>query len=706
MCNLVLNNTHKIRSLLGMNHLLHLTKIKKGLAKYATLLLATGLSCSAMAVQYSANFKGTDINEFINIVGQNLNKTIIIDPNVRGKINVRSPELMDEELYYQFFLNVLEVYGVAVVEMDNGILKVKKSSDAKKSNVPVLGDDFDVQGDMLVTRVVRVKNVSVQELGPIIRQFSDQKDGGHVTNYNPSNVLMMTGHASSVNRLVEIIRLVDQAGDQQVDIVKLRYATSADVVSVVDNIYKPASGKSDIPAFLIPKVVADERTNSVIVSGEAQARERAITLIKRLDDELETQGNTKVFYINYAKAEDLVKVLQGVSKTIAEEQKQGAKTSSRGRNDISIEAHPNSNSLVITAQPDIMRSLEGVIAKLDVRRAQVLVEAIIVEVFEGDGVNLGFQWINKQGGMLQFNNGTTVPVGSLGVAGELARDKTIKKTVLGTNEGSANQYEETKEGDLTALASLLGGVNGLALGFARGDWGAILQAVSTDTNSNILATPSVTTMDNEEASMIVGQEVPIITGSQTGNNNTNPFQTVERQEVGIKLKVTPQINDGSAVQLTIEQEVSSVSGATAVDITINKREVTTTVLADDGAMVVLGGLIDEDVQESVSKVPLLGDLPIIGHLFKSTSTNRRKRNLLIFIRPTIIRDSATMNQLSNSKYNYIRTEQQKQKDDGVDLMPTVDTPVLPSWNDALVLPPTYEQYLHSQNVKEQEQKND
>ncbi|ATC96077.1 type II secretion system secretin GspD [Pseudoalteromonas tunicata] len=689
-----------------MNHLLHLTKIKKGLAKYATLLLATGLSCSAMAVQYSANFKGTDINEFINIVGQNLNKTIIIDPNVRGKINVRSPELMDEELYYQFFLNVLEVYGVAVVEMDNGILKVKKSSDAKKSNVPVLGDDFDVQGDMLVTRVVRVKNVSVQELGPIIRQFSDQKDGGHVTNYNPSNVLMMTGHASSVNRLVEIIRLVDQAGDQQVDIVKLRYATSADVVSVVDNIYKPASGKSDIPAFLIPKVVADERTNSVIVSGEAQARERAITLIKRLDDELETQGNTKVFYINYAKAEDLVKVLQGVSKTIAEEQKQGAKTSSRGRNDISIEAHPNSNSLVITAQPDIMRSLEGVIAKLDVRRAQVLVEAIIVEVFEGDGVNLGFQWINKQGGMLQFNNGTTVPVGSLGVAGELARDKTIKKTVLGTNEGSANQYEETKEGDLTALASLLGGVNGLALGFARGDWGAILQAVSTDTNSNILATPSVTTMDNEEASMIVGQEVPIITGSQTGNNNTNPFQTVERQEVGIKLKVTPQINDGSAVQLTIEQEVSSVSGATAVDITINKREVTTTVLADDGAMVVLGGLIDEDVQESVSKVPLLGDLPIIGHLFKSTSTNRRKRNLLIFIRPTIIRDSATMNQLSNSKYNYIRTEQQKQKDDGVDLMPTIDTPMLPAWNDALVLPPTYEQYLHSQNVKEQEQKND
>ncbi|OUL57396.1 type II secretion system secretin GspD [Pseudoalteromonas ulvae] len=689
-----------------MNHLLHLKKIKKGLAKYTALFIAAGISCSAMAVQYSANFKGTDINEFINIVGKNLNKTIIIDPNVRGKINVRSYVLMDEELYYQFFLNVLEVHGIAAVEMDNGILKVKKSSDAKKSSVPVLGDESEVQGDMLITRVVQVKNVNVQELGPLIRQFSDQKDGGHVTNYNPSNVMMLTGHASSVNRLVEIIRLVDQAGDQQVDIVKLQYATAADVVSVVDNIYKPATGKNDVPAFLIPKVVADERTNSVIVSGESQARERAITLIKRLDNELENQGNTKVFYLNYAKAEDLVKVLQGVSKTIADEQKTAAKASSRNRNDISIEAHPNSNSLVITAQPDIMRSLEGVIAKLDMRRAQVLVEAIIVEVYEGDGVNLGMQWINEKGGMLQFNNGTTVPVGSLAVAGEMARDKTITDNVIGGDTGNVTPIEKTVEGDLTALASLLGGVNGLALGFAKGDWGAIIQAVSTDTNSNILATPSVTTMDNEEASMIVGQEVPIITGSQTGSNNSNPFQTVDRQEVGIKLKVTPQINDGSAVQLTIEQEVSSVSGATAVDITINKREVTTTVLADDGAMVVLGGLIDEDVQESVSKVPLLGDIPILGHLFKSTNTSRRKRNLLIFIRPTIVRDSATMNQLSNSKYNYIRTEQQKQKDDGIDLMPASTTPILPEWNDELILPPTYEQYLHSENKKLQEKKDD
>ncbi|MBE0358016.1 type II secretion system secretin GspD [Pseudoalteromonas aliena] len=683
-----------------MVQVLHLKKIKKGLAKYAALFLAASISLSVSAVEYAANFKGTDINEFINIVGKNLNKTVIIDPNVRGKVNVRSYELMDEALYYQFFLNVLEVYGYSAVEMDNGIIKVEKSSDAKKSNVPLITEGSDASGDMMITRVVRVKNVSVQELGPLVRQFSDQKDGGHVANFNAANVMMLTGHAASVNRLVEIIRSVDQAGDKRVDIVKLKFATADDVVSVVDNIYKD-NGKGSVPEFLIPKVVADGRTNSVIVSGEGQARTRAIELIKRLDGELESQGNTKVFYLNYAKAEDLVKVLQGVSKSLTDDAQGGAtKTRSRSKNETSIEAHPDSNSLIITAQPDTMRSLESVIERIDIRRAQVLVEAIIIEVMEGDGVNLGLQWISEQGGMLQFNNGKTVPVGSVAVAAELARDKTVTKTIIGTESGKPTQYNETSEGDYGPLASILGGINGLALGVIKNDWGAIIQAVSTNTNSNILATPSITTMDNQEASILVGQEVPIITGSQTGSNNANPFQTVERQEVGIKLKVTPQINDGSAVQLTIEQEVSSVSGATAVDISVNKRSIKTTVMADDGGMVVLGGLIDEDVQESVSKVPLLGDIPVLGHLFRSTNTTRKKRNLIVFIRPTIIRDGISMNKLSFNKYNFIRGEQFKQREDGIELMPATDSPILPEWNDELVLPPTYEDSLRKQNAQE------
>jgi len=688
-----------------MVQVLHLKKIKKGLAKYAALFLAASISLSVSAVEYAANFKGTDINEFINIVGKNLNKTVIIDPNVRGKVNVRSYELMDEALYYQFFLNVLEVYGYSAVEMDNGIIKIEKSSDAKKSNVPLITDNSAASGDMMITRVVRVKNVSVQELGPLVRQFSDQKDGGHVANFNAANVMMLTGHAASVNRLVEIIRSVDQAGDKRVDIVKLKYATADDVVSVVENIYKD-SGKGSVPEFLIPKVVADGRTNSVIVSGEGQARTRAIELIKRLDGELESQGNTKVFYLNYAKAEDLVKVLQGVSKTLAEDGQGTSKTRTNNKNDASIEAHPDSNSLVITAQPDTMRSLETVIDRLDIRRAQVLVEAIIVEVMESDGVNLGTQWISEDGGMLQFNNGSTVPVGSLAVAGIQAQDTTTTQTIIGTETGNVTSYDETTEGDYTALASLLSGVNGLAFGLVKNDWGAIIQAVSTDTNSNILATPSITTMDNEEASMIVGQEVPIITGSQTGSNNDNPFQTIERQEVGVKLKVTPQINDGSAVQLLIEQEVSSVSGATAVDISVNKRAITTTVMADDGGMVVLGGLIDEDVQESVSKVPILGDIPILGHLFKSTNTTKRKRNLIVFIRPTIIRDGVNMNKLSFNKYNFIRGEQMKEKEDGIELMPNSDVPLLPSWDDELILPPTYEEHLKALSSKERAERED
>ncbi|MEC4091538.1 type II secretion system secretin GspD [Pseudoalteromonas rubra] len=683
-----------------MGRKLHLTKIKKGLAKYAALLFAAGLSLSVSAVEYAANFKGTDINEFINIISKNLNKTIIIDPNVRGNINVRSYELMDEALYYQFFLNVLEVYGYAVVEMETGVLKVVRSSDGKKANVPLVGDGDMDSGDVMITRVVEVKNVSVQELGPLIRQFSDQKDGGHVTNFNSANVMMLTGHAASVNRLVSIIKSVDQAGDQRVDIVRLQHATADDVVQVVEKIYKDG-GKNQVPQFLIPKIVSDNRTNSVVVSGEVQARTRAIELIKRLDEELKNQGNTQVFYLNYAKAEELVKVLQGVSKTLQEEAQGGSKTRTRSsQNETSIEAHEDSNSLVITAQPDTMRSLASVIEKLDVRRAQVLVEAIVVEVQEGDGINFGLQWITEKGGMLQFNNGTTVPVGALAVAAEQARDKTVVRTQAGTEDPTKiTEYNETVEGDLGALGSLLGGINGLAMGVVKNDWGAIIQAVSTDTNSNILATPSITTMDNEEASMIVGQEVPIITGSTASENNSNPFQTVDRQEVGVKLKVTPQINDGTAVQLTIEQEVSSVSGATAVDISVNKRAINTTVIADDGGMVILGGLIDEDVQESVSKVPLLGDIPFLGHLFKSTNTTKRKRNLLVFIRPTIVRDSRSMNELSHAKYKFIRGEQTKQREDGIDLMPLQDAPILPQWDDAMVLPPTYEEFLSEQNEK-------
>ncbi|WP_259368521.1 MULTISPECIES: type II secretion system secretin GspD [unclassified Colwellia] len=660
-------------------------------------------SADIHAAKYSPNFKGTEIDEFINIVGKNLKKTMIVDPNVRGKVTLRTQDQLTEKQYYQVFLNVLEVYGFSAVEMDNNVVKVIRNKDAKTSSIPVVGNENPGVGDEMVTRVVEVKNVTVRELTPLLRQLSDQAGGGNVVNYDPANVIMLTGTAAVVNRLVNIIERVDKAGDQDVQIIKLQYASAAEMVRIVEAMHKSDQGKSGTPTFLIPKIVADERTNSVIVSGESQARSRVAKLISRLDSELETNGNTRVYYLKYSKAEDLVKVLEGVSKSIEAENAgaQTSKQSSKKRN-VSIDAHEDTNTLVITAQQDMLRSLEEVIRKLDVRRAQVLVEAIIVEVFESDGISLGVQWFSEDGGFTQFNNGPA-PISAVAAAAEAAQPTPGTKGSTVTSESGAttiNPNQDDIKGDYSLAATLLGSVSGGMFGIMKNGWGAIIQAVSNDTNSNILATPSITTLDNEEAHFLVGQEIPILTGSTAGSNNGNPFQTVERQEVGIKLTVTPQVNEGSGVQLTIEQEVSSVSGATGVDISINKREIKTVVMADSGATVVLGGLIDEDVQESEQKVPLLGDIPFIGHLFKSTTTSTRKRNLMVFIRPTIIRDGKLMNEISKEKYNYIRATEIRKQEEGLSLMSDEKMPLLPEWNDQLTLPPSFDEYMKESQSKD------
>lgn len=679
----------------------HATKVKSFLCTCIIVGSLLSSNVFAQAAEYQPNFKNVEITNFIDIIGKNLKRTIIVDPNVRGKISVRSYDLMTQDQYYQFFLNVLQVYDFAVVEMPNGILKVIRSKDAKSSNIPVV-ESTDFNGDEMITRVIPVYNVPVRDLAPILRQLNDQSGGGNVVAHDPSNVMMITGRAAVVNRLAEIIERVDRAGDEEVEVVKLKYASASEMVRIIDSINN-SQGKQTANAKAGPRLVADDRTNSVIVSGDVKSRQRLINLITRMDQELESSGNTRVIFLNYAKAVDLVKVLQGVSASIQSDSQgntQQRRSSSSSSRDISIDAHEDSNSLVITAEPDMMRSLEEVIRQLDIRRAQVQVEAIIVEVFEGDGVTLGVQLVSEEGGGTQFTNGV-VGVGSLGVALREAEDTITTITTL-SNDGTPVETTDTKEGNLTPLATLLGGANGMIAGIVKNGWGAVVQAVSTDTNSNILATPHLTTMDNEEAFFIVGQEVPIITGTSTGSNNSNPFQTVERQEVGIKLKVTPQINEGDAVQLTIEQEVSSVSGATSVDISINKREIKTTVIVDDGGTIVLGGLIDEDVQESISKVPILGDIPILGHLFKSTTTSKRKRNLMVFLRPTIIRDGVTMNEISHRKYNYIRAQQLDRQSQGIPLMPFESGPALPPWDDKLTLPPSFDEYLLE---KEKQDKN-
>ena len=657
------------------------------------------LFCSQVnAATYSPNFKNTEITEFINIVGKQLNKSMVVDPNVRGKVNLRSYDALTDEQYYQVFLNVLEVSGFSAIEMENNIIKVIRNKDAKTSPTPVVGNENPGVGDEMVTRVVEVKNVTVRELVPLLRQLSDQSGGGNVVNYDPANVILLTGTAAAVNRLVAVIERVDRAGDQDVQIIKLKFASASEMVRIVEAMNKTAQGKAGTPTFLIPKLVADDRTNSVIVSGESKARARIADLISRLDGELQSSGNTRVYYLKYSKAEDLVKVLKGVSESIEKGNKSSSKASSSRNNtrNISIDAHNDTNSLVITAQPNMLSSLESVIRKLDVRRAQVHVEAIIVEVFESDGVSLGVQWFSPQAGFTQFTNGPA-PIGQVaaGIIAAEPTEGTLGSTV--TSESGAitvNPDQPDIDGDFSLLGQVLGSASGLVTGVLRGDIGAILQVASSDTNSNILATPSITTLDNEEAYFLVGQEIPILTGSATGTNNSNPFQTVDRQEVGIKLKVTPQVNEGNGVQLTIEQEVSSVSGATGVDISINKREIRTTIMADSGSTIVLGGLIDEDVQESEQKVPLLGDIPVLGHLFKSTSNTKRKRNLMVFLKPTIIRDGEVLNEISKNKYNYMRAEEIRKQEDGLELMSDEVLPLLPKWNDSLQLPPSFDEYMN------------
>nr|WP_071783926.1 type II secretion system secretin GspD [Dickeya dadantii] len=663
-------------------------------------VLLLGSPCG-WAAEFSASFKGTDIQEFINTVSKNLNKTVIIDPTVRGTISVRSYDMMNEGQYYQFFLSVLDVYGFSVVPMDNGVLKVIRSKDAKSSSIPLANNEQPGVGDELVTRVVPLNNVAARDLAPLLRQLNDNAGAGTVVHYEPSNVLLMTGRAAVIKRLVDIINTVDKTGDREMVTVALTYASADDVAKLVNELNK-SDEKNALPSTMLANVVADERTNSVVVSGEENARQRAVEMIRQLDRKQVVQGGTKVIYLKYAKALDLIEVLagngtsgnrnssssnasrssssrSGNSSSSSSNSSSGSSGSSSGNSssssssssmgfgsafgstsssggrtitiqgkEVTVRAHDQTNSLIITAPPDIMRDLEQVINQLDIRRPQVLVEAIIAEIQDADGLNLGIQWANKRAGMTQFTN-TGIP---------------ISTAVIGTDQFRS-------DGTLTtAYASALSSFNGITAGFYRGNWSMLLTALSSDSKNDVLATPSIVTLDNMEATFNVGQEVPVLTGSQTtvGSGN-NIFNTVERKTVGIKLRVKPQINEGDSVLLQIEQEVSSVADSnsstnSSLGVTFNTRTVNNAVMVTNGETVVVGGLLDKNTIETNNKVPLLGDIPWLGSLFRSKSQTMSKRNLMLFLRPTIIRDPGQFQEASVSKYRSFNNEQQQQRGEG------------------------------------------
>lgn len=630
---------------------------------FKTCIVACCVWQAVCAEEFSASFKGTDIQDFISTVGKNLNKSFIVDPAVHGKINVRSYDLLNEEQYYQFFLSVLDVYGYAVVPLDNNTYKVVRSAVAKISGVPV--SDGDAIGDEMVTRVIPVHNVNVRELAPLLRSLVDNQGAGNVVHYEPSNVILITGRARVVNRLVEIINRVDKAGNQDVEVYNLKYASANEVVRVVNTIVKEDKG-NNTTALLIPKVVADERTNSVVISGEPKARLRVINIIKKLDLDQASAGNTKVFYLRYAKAKDVLETLTGIGKNLASGDGNGSSSSSDSK--INIYADEATNSIIIHSDPTYIKELENIIRKLDIRRAQVLVEAIIVEMSDTNAANLGIQWGNTRGGIVQHS----------------------------TSSPKISQMFSSSD---PSIANVAGSISGAGLGFYHGNWFGLLTMMRSDSRSDVLSTPSIITLDNQEAEFNIGQEVPVKTGTQTSTTSENRYDTIERKTVGTKLKFVPQINEGDSVLLTLEQEVSSVDSSSknnANGETFNVRTIKNSVLVKSGETVVLGGLMDHQTEETVSKVPLLGDIPIIGELFKQTNSSSYKRNLMVFIRPVILRDDESYKGISEAKYSMFRDAQIERHNEGIRLLPIeLSTPVLPEIDSTIVIAPDVVQVVKS-----------
>lgn len=644
------------------------------------LLVALG-SGAAKAQDFTVNLKETDIQELIKFVAEATETTIVVDPAVKGKVKVISSKPVSRSELYDLFLSILEVHGYTAVR-SGGVVRVIQSKDARSAPVTVRDDEGQRGNDEYVTQVMRLQNISAAKLIPVLRPLVPQQ--AHMAAYAPSNAIIISDVASNIDRIAAIIERMDRTAVQEAEVIKLKYGVAEDVVRMLEQLNKSeAQQGSEVEVLL----VADTRTNSVLVSADELERARMTRLIRYLDTPLEQSGNVKVVYLEYAKAEDLADVLTRVMQNITRvEGGEGGRQQRSNSNSATIEADKNTNALIITAPADEMASLEAVIARLDIRRAQVLVEAIIVELEVRDGQDLGLQWLfaNDDG----FYGGNINPDDPRAgrIAAAILPDGSDGDTDGGTTTGDFN---------VGALAGAIAGSPGLSLGWGVVDddlsMTVILNALNRQSNANILSTPSLLTLDNQEAYITVGQNVPFVTGSftstGTGDGAQNPFQTIERQNVGITLKVTPHINEGDSVVLDISQEVSSLSNTSAVleasDLITNERILQTKVLAANGRMVVLGGLIKDDVQDGSQKVPLLGDIPLLGRLFRSDAVSVVKTNLLIFIRPTIIRDDRQLAGATAEKYRFIRDQQLLRRERGLMFLDDDNVPVLPEWEQQI-----------------------
>lgn len=596
------------------------------------------------------NFKDADITQIAEAVAAATGKNFIMDPRVRAQVTMLSSTPMSPDGFYQAFLSILAVHDFIAVP-DGQVVKILPDANARQMPSIDLPDTVSATSDEIVTQVIDVKNVNAAQLVPILRPMIPQY--GHLAAYPAGNILIISDRASNVNRMMRIIRRIDQVGDQDVEIVPMHDASAAEVVRVLNTLYQGAAANAEGGSPM--KVVADERSNSVLISGDQNQRLRVRALVAHLDTPLESGGDTRVRYLHYADAEKMAPKLKeqitGIAQATAA---QGGSAAGGGaannpqaqaeKNSL-VWADPANNALVITAPPKVMRQIMAIIDKLDIRRPQVLVEAIIADVDVSKDAELGVNWA-------AYGSGSNVPAAGF---------------VSPVGGSSIVDLAQAIENPANVTSTLL---NGTTLGVGRigsgaVNFAAVLRAIQSDTHTNIISTPSAVTMDDQEAELKVAQEVPFVTGQFTStgsasNGAVNPFQTIQNQEVGTILKVTPTISaEGTAVMMKLSIESSNLAptSTSTTNPTTNKRTVTTNVLIEDGGVIVLGGLIQENNTKTESRVPVLGSIPIIGLAFKTRSNTVEKNNLMIFLRPKILRDQAQAAYETDLKYNYMQDQQ-------------------------------------------------
>ncbi|MBI4293776.1 MAG: type II secretion system secretin GspD [Betaproteobacteria bacterium] len=638
------------------------------------------------------NFVNADIDGVIKVVSEITGKNFVIDPRVKGSVNIVSAKPISKALVYDVFLSALRLQGFAVVE-DRGMVRIVPEVDAKVQPSATFGpqDRPRATGDQVQTQVFMLQYESAVQMVPILRPLIASNNT--ITAYNNTNSLVITDYASNLKRIEKIVDAIDQPSGLDPIVIPLKYASALDVAQTVIRLFPDVAQAQAAGAAATQTqrltVVGDARSNSLYARSDNPSRlARLRSLVAMLDTPSAAGGNIHVVYLKNAEAVKVAEVLRAIysgetaqprAATAApptlgagapppppQVQAGGPTASTPGI----IQADPATNSIIITAPDPVYNNLRAVLERLDVRRAQVYVEALIAEVTADKAAEFGIQWQS---------------VGGLGASDTAARG------FGGTNFGQVGQ-------NIIGVSVNPGTIGrGLNIGVIKGrvtipgigeiaNLGLLVRALESDNNANILSTPTLLTLDNEEARIVIGQNVPFITGQYAvsgGATTPTPFQTIERRDVGLSLRIKPQISQGGAVRLQIYQEVSSIQdSANAAGVITNKRSVDSNVLVDDGQIVVIGGLIQDTVNDGSEKIPGLGDLPLIGGLFRYNTRSRTKTNLMVFLRPTVVREAQGTDTMTSERYNYILGEQERVKPQPMVGLPDIPAPILPPLSPA------------------------